>query len=101
MKRGAGGPTISEGSGERVATAFTSLAAGVGAAFTNSGTGEVATFANLGEGCGFTTADESRGDAVSSLALGGTILIGLGLPVGVLKPLPGPEPEKVLAVAFW
>lgn len=101
MKRGAGGPTISEGSGERVATALASLGAGVGAAFTSPAAGDAATFANLGEGCGFTAADESRGDTESGVAFGRTILVGLGPPVGTLKPLLGAEPEKVLAVAFW
>jgi hypothetical protein len=49
-KFGAGGPTISEGSGEMVAIALTSLGAGVGAAVTRFGADEAATFANLGEG---------------------------------------------------
>jgi hypothetical protein len=66
-----------------------------------SGAREVASFANLGEGCGFTTADEVKGDTVPGVACGTTVLIGLAFPAGALKPLLGPEPEKVLAVAFW
>jgi hypothetical protein len=89
MELDAGGPTISEGSDERGATALTGLDAGGGA-----------TFATLGEGCGFTTADDSKGDRVAGVAFGTAILIGLGLPVGILRPLLGAEPEKVLAVAF-
>jgi len=100
MELDAGGPTISEGSDERGATALTGLDAGGGAALTGLDAGGGATFATLGEGCGFTTADDSKGDRVAGVAFGRAILIGLGLPVGILRPLLGAEPEKVLAVAF-
>ncbi|HEX3444288.1 MAG TPA: hypothetical protein VHS80_06190 [Chthoniobacterales bacterium] len=92
-KFGAGGPTISKGFEERVATGLMSLGAGVGAAFTRSGEGEAATFTSFGEGCGFTIAVEDKGDPVPGDAFGRTTLVGLGFPADGFRPLLGPAPE--------
>ena len=67
---GAGGPTISEEFGERVATALMTLGAGVGAALMRSGKGEAATLTGFGEGCGFTIAVEDKGVTVPGDAFG-------------------------------
>jgi hypothetical protein len=106
---GAGGPTISEGFGERVAIALMYLGAGVGAACKSSGEGEAATFASLGEGAGFTRAVEAEGDGFASAvadedggfsrivgdedAFSQAPLVGLELADGPFKPLFGAVPE--------
>jgi hypothetical protein len=87
-KFGAGGPTISDGSGETDAIGLTNLGAGIGAAFKRSWEGEATTFISFGEGRGVTGAGENE----AGNAFGKIPCVGLGFPVGAFKPLVGAEP---------
>ena len=113
---GAGGPTISEGSGAVETTvltgtgaadptAFTRFGAGEAAAFVRFGAGKATLFTSLGggatvlinfgdgDGAGFTNSVDDLCRSVPESAFDRKSLAGLGVPVGGFKLLLGAEPE--------